>query len=144
MKRRVERLRPHGAGYRFLDVRVRGGSGTPISRSRPSPNKGRALCAIPGAYASTRTTGFSAARTQAVLAAGRGREPTLGELERETGIPQEKRLDKVKGSWGGDALSPSTGPWGDERRPASFIDFLPGTRGPFQPYDSLASQKWKR
>ena len=27
-----------------------------------------------------------------------GREPTLGELEHETGIPQEK-LDKVKGSW---------------------------------------------
>jgi RNA polymerase primary sigma factor len=75
--------------------------------------------------------------TQAVLART-GREPTLGELERETGIPQEK-LDKVKGSWADTPFSLDR-PVGDEDG-RKFIDFLQDD-GALSPYDSLASQKW--
>jgi RNA polymerase primary sigma factor len=75
--------------------------------------------------------------TQAVLART-GREPTLGELERETGIPQEK-LDKVKGSWAETPFSLDR-PVGDEDG-RKFIDFLQDD-GALSPYDALASQKW--
>ncbi len=75
--------------------------------------------------------------TQAVLART-GREPTLGELERETGIPQDK-LDKVKGSWAETPFSLDR-PVGDEDG-RKFIDFLQDD-GALSPYDSLASQKW--
>jgi RNA polymerase primary sigma factor len=75
--------------------------------------------------------------TQAVLART-GREPTLGELERETGIPQEK-LDKVKGSWADTPFSLDR-PVGDEDG-RKFIDFLQD-EGALSPYDALASQKW--
>lgn len=75
--------------------------------------------------------------TQAVLART-GREPTLPELERETGIPQEK-LDKVKGAWADTPFSLDR-PVGDEDG-RKFIDFLQD-EGALSPYDSLANQKW--
>jgi RNA polymerase primary sigma factor len=75
--------------------------------------------------------------TQAVLART-GREPTLGELERETGIPEEK-LDKVKGSWAETPFSLDR-PVGDEDG-RKFIDFLQDD-GALSPYDALASHKW--
>jgi RNA polymerase primary sigma factor len=75
--------------------------------------------------------------TQALLART-GREPTLPELERETGIPQEK-LDKVKGSWAETPFSLDR-PVGDEDG-RKFIDFLQDEVGP-SPYDALANQKW--
>jgi RNA polymerase primary sigma factor len=75
--------------------------------------------------------------TQAVLART-GRDPTLPELERETGIPQEK-LDKVKGSWAETPFSLDR-PVGDEDG-RKFIDFLQD-EGALSPYDALANQKW--
>jgi RNA polymerase primary sigma factor len=75
--------------------------------------------------------------TQAVLART-GREPSLPELERETGIPQEK-LDKVKGSWAETPFSLDR-PVGDEDG-RKFIDFLQDD-GALSPYDALANQKW--
>jgi RNA polymerase primary sigma factor len=75
--------------------------------------------------------------TQAVLAR-MGREPTLGELEHETGIPQEK-LDKVKGSWADTPFSLDR-PVGDEDG-RKFIDFLQD-EGSLSPYEALASHKW--
>jgi RNA polymerase primary sigma factor len=75
--------------------------------------------------------------TQAVLART-GREPTLGELEHETGIPQEK-LDKVQGSWADTPFSLDR-PVGDEDG-RKFIDFLQDD-GALSPYDALANQKW--
>jgi RNA polymerase primary sigma factor len=77
--------------------------------------------------------------TQAVLART-GREPTLPELERETGIPQEK-LDKVKGSWAETPFSLDR-PVGDEDG-RKFIDFLQDEQAS-SPYDSLANQKWNQ
>jgi RNA polymerase primary sigma factor len=75
--------------------------------------------------------------TQAVLART-GRDPTLPELEHETGIPQEK-LDKVKGSWAETPFSLDR-PVGDEDG-RKFIDFLQDD-GALSPYDSLANHKW--
>ena len=75
--------------------------------------------------------------TQAVLART-GREPTLGELEHETGIPQDK-LDKVKGSWAETPFSLDR-PVGDEDG-RKFIDFLQD-EGALSPYESLANLKW--
>jgi len=75
--------------------------------------------------------------TQALLART-GREPTLPELERETGIPQEK-LDKVKGSWAETPFSLDR-PVGDEDG-RKFIDFLQDETA-MSPYDALANQKW--
>ena len=75
--------------------------------------------------------------TQALLART-GREPTLPELEKETGIPQEK-LDKVKGSWADTPFSLDR-PVGDEDG-RKFIDFLQDEVA-MSPYESLASQKW--
>lgn len=75
--------------------------------------------------------------TQAVLART-GREPTLGELEHETGIPQEK-LDKVQGSWADTPFSLDR-PVGDEDG-RKFIDFLQDEAS-MSPYDALANQKW--
>jgi RNA polymerase primary sigma factor len=75
--------------------------------------------------------------TQAVLART-GREPTLPELEHETGIPQEK-LDKVKGSWAETPFSLDR-PVGDEDG-RKFIDFLQD-EGALSPYESLANHKW--
>jgi RNA polymerase primary sigma factor len=75
--------------------------------------------------------------TQAVLART-GREPTLGELEHETGIPQDK-LDKVKGSWADTPFSLDR-PVGDEDG-RKFIDFLQDD-ATLTPYESLANHNW--
>ena len=75
--------------------------------------------------------------TQAVIART-GRDPTLAELEKETGIPQEK-LDKVKGSWAETPFSLDR-PVGDEDG-RKFIDFLQD-ENMLSPYESLVSQKW--
>jgi RNA polymerase primary sigma factor len=75
--------------------------------------------------------------TQSVLART-GREPSLGELERETGIPQEK-LDKVKGAWADTPFSLDR-PVGDEDG-RKFIDFLQDEVS-LSPYEALASHKW--
>ena len=75
--------------------------------------------------------------TQAVIART-GRDPTLDELEKETGIPQEK-LDKVKGSWAETPFSLDR-PVGDEDG-RKFIDFLQD-ENMLSPYENLVSQKW--
>ncbi|MGA2451461.1 MAG: sigma-70 family RNA polymerase sigma factor [Polyangiaceae bacterium] len=75
--------------------------------------------------------------TQAVLART-GREPTLSELERETGIPQDK-LDRAQGSWTDTPYSLDR-PVGDEDG-RKFVDFLPDD-GALSPYDVLENQKW--
>jgi len=75
--------------------------------------------------------------TQAVIAR-LGRDPTLAELEQETGIPQEK-LDKVKGSWAETPFSLDR-PVGDEDG-RKFIDFLQDD-DMLSPYDSLVSHRW--
>lgn len=75
--------------------------------------------------------------TQAILART-GREPTLAELERETGIPQDK-LDKAQGSWTDTPYSLNR-PVGDEDG-RKFVDFLPDDAA-LSPYDALETQKW--
>jgi RNA polymerase primary sigma factor len=78
------------------------------------------------------------ARATQAITARMGREPTLQELERETGIPQEK-LDKVKGSWAETPFSLDR-PVGDEDG-RKFIDFLQDEQS-LSPYETLANQKW--
>jgi RNA polymerase primary sigma factor len=75
--------------------------------------------------------------TQAVIART-GRDPTLDELERETGIPQDK-LDKVKGNWAETPFSLDR-PVGDEDG-RKFIDFLQD-ENQLSPHETLANQKW--
>jgi len=67
-----------------------------------------------------------------------GREPTIDELEKETGIPREK-LEKVKDFYAETPFSLDR-PVGDEdgRR---FIDFLQEENA-LSPYENLANQKW--
>jgi RNA polymerase primary sigma factor len=76
--------------------------------------------------------------TQAALART-GREPTLEELERETGVAREK-LDKVK-AFSADAPFSLDRPVGDEdgRR---FVDFLENEDEP-SPFDNLAGRYWE-
>jgi RNA polymerase primary sigma factor len=75
--------------------------------------------------------------TQAVIART-GRDPTLDELERETGIPQEK-LDKVKGAWTETPFSLDR-PVGDEDG-RKFIDFLQDESS-VSPHETLVNQNW--
>jgi RNA polymerase primary sigma factor len=75
--------------------------------------------------------------TQAIIART-GRDPSIEELEKETGIPREK-LERVKDFYAETPFSLDR-PVGDEDG-RKFIDFLQEENA-LSPFESLANQKW--